>query len=110
MQEVERGMLDAKEREKVLFIEMRKEKTSKMMKQKARVKASCTKEGLKEMIQSLRRMRTSAFDYFFLGEGGLRELDGVRVVCWCCGGDLHAAFDYFFLGRGDCVSCLFLVV
>ncbi len=45
--------------EKALFIEMRREKTCKMMRQKARVKVSCTKEGLKEMIQSLRRMRTS---------------------------------------------------
>ena len=58
-----------KKREKVLFIEMRKEKTSKMMKQKARVNVSCTKEGLKDMIQSLRRMRTSAFDFFFGGGG-----------------------------------------
>ena len=48
MQEVERGMLDAKEREKVLFIEMRREKTWKVMKYKARVKVSCTKQVLEK--------------------------------------------------------------
>ena len=100
MQEVERGMLDAKEREKVLFIEMRKEKTSKMMKQKARVKVSCTKEGLKEMIQSLRRMRTSAFDYFFLGRGESVSWMGCVLFVGVAGATHRLHLIIFFWGGG----------
>ena len=100
MQEVERGMMDAKEREKALFIEMRKEKTSKMMKQKARVKVSCTKEELQEMIQSLRRMRTSAFDYFFWGRGDCVSCMGCVLFVVVAGATYRLHLIIFFGGGG----------